>query len=137
MEVDLRSEEAASLAELDARVRKAIDAAVTAENARWRHSAKVSAEVRLVGDRPAGRTPDTSDIVRAAGSVLSALRQRVVLDTSSTDANVAMARGVPAITIGGGGTGEGAHSLDESFDTVGAVEGLRQAILLGVALAQP
>ena len=137
MEVDLRSEEAASLAELDARVRKAIDAAVTAENARWRHSAKVSAEVRLVGDRPAGRTPDTSDIVRAAGSVLSALRQRVVLDTSSTDANVAMARGVPAITIGGGGTGEGAHSLDESFDTAGAVEGLRQAILLGVALAHP
>jgi hypothetical protein len=48
-----------------------------------------------------------------------------------------MARGVPAITIGGGGTGEGAHSLDETFDTTGAVEGLRQAILLGVALAQP
>ncbi|MGV3516817.1 M20/M25/M40 family metallo-hydrolase, partial [Luteitalea sp.] len=137
MEVDLRSEEAASLAELDARVRKAIDAAVTAENARWRHSAKVSADVRLVGDRPAGRTPDTSDIVRAASSVLSALRHRVVLETSSTDANVPMARGVPAITIGGGGTGEGAHSLDESFDTAGAVEGLRQAILLGVALAHP
>ena len=137
MEVDLRSEDAASLAQLDADFRKAIDAAVAAENARWRHSSRVTAELALVGDRPAGRTADTSDIVKAAGSVLRALGLTVALDTSSTDANVAMARGVPAITIGGGGTGNASHSLDESFDTAGGVDGLRQAILLAIALAQP
>ena len=137
MEVDLRSEDAASLADLDARLRKAIDAAVTAENARWRHPSKVTVELSLVGDRPAGRTADTSDIVKAAGSVLRALRLPVALDTSSTDANVAMARGIPAITIGGGGSGNATHSLDESFDPEGGVDGLRQAILLAIALAQP
>ncbi|BCS33716.1 peptidase M20 [Luteitalea sp. TBR-22] len=137
MEVDLRSESARSLADLDTRVRSAIEAAVVAENGRWRHASKVKADVRLVGDRPAGRTADTSDIVLAARSVLEALKQPVVLDTSSTDANVPMNLGIPAITIGGGGTGQGSHSLDESFDSRDAVVGLRQAILLAAALAQP
>ncbi|AMY10621.1 Succinyl-diaminopimelate desuccinylase [Luteitalea pratensis] len=137
MEVDLRSEDAAELAELDARLRQAVEAAVRAENGRWRHPAKVTLDLALVGDRPAGRTSDTSDIMQAAGSVLRALRLPVALRTSSTDANVAMARGIPAITIGGGGSGHAAHSLTESFDPAGGVEGVRQAILLAIALAQP
>ena len=137
MEVDLRSEDAAALASLDARFRQAAEAAVTAENERWRHAATVTLDLALVGDRPAGRTADTSDIVKAAGSVLRVLRLPLALRTSSTDANVAMARGIPAITIGGGGRGQAAHSLNESFDPAGGVEGLRQAILLAVALAQP
>ena len=91
----------------------------------------------MVGDRPAGRTSDTSDIVTAAVSVLRAFGQPATLATSSTDANVPMARGVPAITIGGGGRGDAAHSLEESFDPAGGVDGLRQAILLAIALAQP
>ncbi len=137
MEVDLRSEDASALLDLDRRMRQAIAAGVSAENARWGHAQQVSVEVTLVGDRPAGRTADTSGIVRTAISVLNALRLPVALGASSTDANVPMARGVPAITIGGGGTGRAAHSLDESFDTQGAVDGLRQAILLTIALAQP
>lgn len=137
IEVDLRSEDAGALEELEGRVRKAIDAAVVAENARWQHPARVTVEVALVGDRPAGRTADTSDIVRAAGSVLTALNLPVVLETSSTDANVPMARSIPAITIGGGGAGAAAHSLQESFDVTGGADGLRQAILLAVAIAQP
>lgn len=137
MEVDLRSEDAGALADLDARVRKVIDAAVVAENARWQHAQRVTVDVALVGDRPAGRTADTSDIVRAASSVLRALRLPVALDSSSTDANVPMAKGIPAITIGGGGTAFGTHSLQESFDTGDAVQGLRQAILLAATLAQP
>lgn len=137
IEIDLRSEAAPALADLDGRVRRAIDAAVDAENARWQHASKVSVDVALVGDRPAGRTADTSDIVKAAGSVLSAFDKPLVLKMSSTDANVAMARSIPAITIGGGGTGSASHSLEESFDTTGGVDGLRQAILLAVALAQP
>ncbi len=137
IEVDLRSEEPGPLAALDARLHQAIAAAVAAENDRWRHAAKVTAEVTVVGDRPAGRTSDTSDIVQAASSVLRALRLPVVLDASSTDANVPMARGVPAITIGGGGGSTGSHSLDERFETTGGGDGLRQAILLAVALAQP
>jgi tripeptide aminopeptidase len=137
MEVDLRSEAAAALADLDVRVRRVIDAAVASENGRWQHAQRVTVEVSLVGDRPAGRTPDTSDIVRAASSVLRALRLPVVTDTSSTDANVPMAKGIPAITIGGGGRASGSHSLEETFETTDAVQGLRRAILLAAALAEP
>ena len=93
--------------------------------------------MKLVGDRPAGRTADTSDIVVAASSVLQALSLPVALRNSSTDANVPMARGVPAITIGGGGRGVGAHSLEESFEIAGGTDGVRQAILMAIALAQP
>ncbi len=138
MELDLRSEDAATLADLDRRARRAIDAAAAGENARWRDStARVSVEVEMVGDRPAGRTADTSGIVQTAVSVLRALDLPVSLGASSTDANVPMARGVPAITIGGGGIGRAAHSLDESFDATGGVDGLRHAILLTIALARP
>ena len=137
MEVDLRSEDARALADLDRKFRAAVEAAVAGENARWRSTSRVSADIAMVGDRPAGRTADTSPIVEAAGSVLRALGLPVALETSSTDANVAMARGVPAITIGGGGTGTASHSLDEAFDTRGGVDGLKQAILLTIALAQP
>ncbi|MCC6163705.1 MAG: M20/M25/M40 family metallo-hydrolase [Acidobacteria bacterium] len=137
IEIDLRSEQPEPLAGLDAHVRKAIEGAVAAENARWRHTATVTADVELVGDRPAGRTPDTSDIVQAAMSVLRTVGRPASLHTSSTDSNVAMARGVPAITIGGGGIGSGSHSLQESFDVTGGGDGLRQAILLTIALAQP
>lgn len=137
MEVDLRSEHAGTLGELDARFRAAVAAAVAAENGRWPASTPVTADVRLVGDRPAGRTADTSAIVRAAASVLRALDMPVSLETSSTDANVAMAAGVPAITIGGGGTDVGTHSLEEAIDLAGSAAGTRQALLMAIALSQP
>lgn len=138
MEVDLRSEDAGSLAELDGRVRAAIEGAAADENARWKHpTGKVVAEMTLVGDRPAGRTPDDAPIVRAAVSVLRALKLPADRHTSSTDANVGMSLKVPSITVGGGGSGSRTHSLDEAYDTAGGVEGLRQAILLAIALAQP
>ncbi|HTV03255.1 MAG TPA: M20/M25/M40 family metallo-hydrolase [Luteitalea sp.] len=137
VEVDLRSEESGPLQALDAKVRAAVEAAVQAENTRWNHAQRITVDMKLVGDRPAGRTADTSDVVVAARSVLRALSLPVVLENSSTDANVAMARGIPAITIGGGGRGTGAHSLEESFDTTGGVDGTRQAILMAIALAQP
>lgn len=137
MEIDLRSEAASALADLDGRVRKIVEAAAAAESARWAHAQRVTVEMTLVGDRPAGRTADTSEIVRAASSVLRALRLPVATDNSSTDANVPMARGIPAITVGGGGRAAATHSLQESFDVTDAVQGLRQAILLTAALAQP
>ena len=61
---------------------------------------------------------------------------RPLLTASSTDANVPMQLGVPAVTIGGGGKGTGAHSLDESFDSTDSWKGPQAALLLVVALAQ-
>ncbi len=137
MEVDLRSESADALADLDRQLKSAVAAAVSTENGRWSTTTTVSVETKLVGNRPAGRTPDTSDIVVAALSVNRALGFQGDLGTSSTDANTPMSLGVPAITIGGGGRGRGAHSLEEEFDSTGSADGTRRAVLLAIALAQP
>jgi len=68
--------------------------------------------------------------------VSRALQIEEVLREGSTDSNVPMNLGIPAITISGGGSGSGAHSLNEMFDTKDSVRGTQRAILLVVALAR-
>ena len=136
MEVDMRSSDPASLAAVDAQFHRAVEDAVAEENRRWNHPNMVTAETELVGDRPAGNTPEDSPIVRAAVAVNRALGFPVNLGEGSTDSNVPMNLGLPAITIGGGGRGQGAHSLDEQFDTTDSWKGTQRAVLLAVALAQ-
>ena len=114
---------------------KAVDDAVADENARW-NSRALTVEKTLVGNRPAGRTPAESPIVLAAVSVTKALDLPVSLDEGSTDSNIPMSLGIPAITIDGGGRGTGAHALDESFDTTDSWQGTQRALLLAIALAQ-
>ena len=136
MEVDLRSSSTAALATLDGEFKKAVDDAVKDENARWNSPRSVSARVELIGDRAAGRTVETAPIVRTALSVAQALGLSVPLTESSTDASVAIARGIPAIAIGAGGRGMGQHSTAETFDTTDAWRGTQYAVLLVVALAR-
>jgi di/tripeptidase len=94
-------------------------------------------EKQLVGDRPAGGTPPESPIVLAAVSATKALGLMTTLDEGSTDSNIAMNMGIPAITIDGGGRGSGAHALDESFDVTNSWQGTQRALLIALALAQP
>ena len=65
-----------------------------------------------------------------------ALGLPVSLDEGSTDSNMAMSMGIPAITIDGGGRGTGAHALDEAFDTTNSWQGTQRALLIALALAQ-
>jgi acetylornithine deacetylase/succinyl-diaminopimelate desuccinylase-like protein len=136
MEVDMRSSDQASLQSVDAKFHKAVDDAVADENARW-GSRQLTVEKTLVGDRPAGRTQANAPIVTAAVSVTKALNLPVSLDEGSTDSNIPMNMGIPAITIDGGGRGRGAHALDESFDSTDLWQGTQRALLLAIALAQP
>lgn len=136
-EVDMRSSDARALEAVDARFREAVKAAVAAENARWNGRGAVTADAELVGRRAAGRTDANTPIVQAAVSVTRALQLPVSLEEGSTDANVPMALGIPALTIDGGGTGRGAHSLGESFDSTNAWQGTARALLLAVALSHP
>jgi acetylornithine deacetylase/succinyl-diaminopimelate desuccinylase-like protein len=117
MEVDLRSETAAALAEIDARLQKALREAVTEEKARWPQSkAALSVVIDTIGLRPAGSTPDSSLIVRTSLAAARTMSIYTPLTISSTDANVPMNLRIPAVTLDGGGRGTGAHSLDESYD---------------------
>jgi tripeptide aminopeptidase len=135
MEVDLRSAGAAELAALTEKFDRAIDAAVREENARWTSAPGVSAKRELVGDRPAGRTPDDAPIIRRAQQAARALGISLPQNESSTDANLPMQLNVPAVTIGGGGAGSGQHTTNEVFDTTESWRGTQFALLLTLALA--
>jgi acetylornithine deacetylase/succinyl-diaminopimelate desuccinylase-like protein len=136
MEVDMRSADEASLKSLDQKFKAAVQSAVEEENRRWNDRGQVSASPELVGLRPAGQTPRDSAIVQTTMAVSRALGIPEELREGSTDSNVPMSMHIPAVTISGGGTGSGAHSLNETFDTTNAWMGVERAILLAVALAR-
>jgi tripeptide aminopeptidase len=136
MEVDMRSSDPAALAAVDGNFQKAVDAAVAEENQRWGKPNVISATKELVGDRPAGSTPENSPIVRTGLATATALGLTANLGEGSTDSNIPMSMKIPAITIGGGGRGRDAHALTESFDTTDSWHGTQHALLLTIALVQ-
>jgi acetylornithine deacetylase/succinyl-diaminopimelate desuccinylase-like protein len=137
MDVDMRSESPEELAKLDVQVRKAIQDAVAAEIARWLGSNKgLSARIDTIGIRPTGAQSDTAFVVRTALSAGARVGLRPTIGASSTDANVPIALGIPAVTIDGGGSGGGAHSHDEWYDDGAAgYRGPQWALRLIAALA--
>ena len=136
MEVDMRSSDPASLKALDDKFHAALREAVEEENRRWNNRGPVTVSAELVGVRPPGQTPPDSPIVQTMLAVSRALGIQEMLREGSTDANVPMNLGIPAITISGGGEGKGAHSLNESFDTRDSWRGTQRAVLLMAALAR-
>jgi acetylornithine deacetylase/succinyl-diaminopimelate desuccinylase-like protein len=136
MEVDMRSSDPASLKEVDTKFNAAVKEAVAEENARWNNRGPVTAAAELVGVRPAGQTPKDSPIVQTALAVSRAMQIEEVLREGSTDSNVPMNLGIPAITISGGGAGTGAHSLNETFNGKDSWRGTQRALLLAIALAR-
>ncbi len=136
MEVDMRSADKDSLEAVNTKFKAAVGQAVEEENRRWNNRGAVSVSNELVGVRPAGRTPADSAIVTTASAVSQLFGFSGRLGEGSTDSNVPMNRGIPAVTIGGGGIGAGAHSSSETFDTTDSWIGTQRALLLTVALAR-
>ena len=86
--------------------------------------------MKLIGDRPGGETPKDAPLVRLAEAATRALGAAPRLDCSSTDSNIAISLGVPAITVGAGGLSANAHTLDEWYDPRGRELALNRALLL-------
>ncbi|WP_236033536.1 M20/M25/M40 family metallo-hydrolase [Belnapia mucosa] len=117
MEVDLRSQSAEELARLEAEFLRAVEAAAAEENAaRSTREGPVTVEVAPIGDRPAGHTPVEAPIVQLATAAVAAHGYTPRQEYSSTDANIPMSLGIPAVKIGSGGRGGRAHSLEEWID---------------------
>lgn len=136
MEVDMRSSDKDSLETINSKYKAAVQEAIDEENKRWKGRGPVSVSNELVGYRPAGSTPADATIVKTAIEVTKLFGAAGDLREGSTDSNVPMNLGIPAITIGAGGQGSAAHALDESFNTKDSYLGTQRGLLLAVALAR-
>lgn len=132
-EFDERSVDVKSLDELDARFKAAVQAGLDEENARWSDKGKIAVKIEKVGDRPAGQTDPNSPLVQAATESILALKLgKPRYNSSSSDSNIPMNLGIPAITVGGGGQDRGAHSLNETDDVTDAYKGPQNALLIAL-----
>src|SRR5580658_182319 len=136
MEVDMRSSGKDAVETVHGKYKAAVQQAVEEENARWNKRSPVSIDNALVGYRPAGVTPADSAIVITAIAATKLFGGAGTLGEGSTDSNVPMNLGIPAVTIGAGGQGSGAHALEETFDTKDSYRGTQRGLLLAVALAR-
>ena len=131
IEVDLRSAAERELQRLDAFFRRAVREAVDEENATRRvGDLPLKLKVDLIGERPTGETRADAPIVEVALEATRALGVAPRLDQSSTDSNLPISLGIPAITLGAGGSSGSSHSLDEWYDPRERVLGLKRGLLV-------
>jgi tripeptide aminopeptidase len=139
MRVDIRSTSTPEIERLERALRSALDMAVANETKAMSQSGKeralgLSAEVVTIGDRPGGELPPEARILQVIRSVDAHLGNVAQVQRASTDANIPLSLGREAIAIGGGGTGGGAHTLQEWFDCTGRDFGLKRILLTLLAL---
>jgi len=136
MEVDLRSAADAELRRLDAFFRRAVKEALDEENnVRRPGDAPLKLQLDLIGERPSGETPADSPLVKLAieSTKLAGVEPR--LDLSSTDSNLPISLGIPAITLGAGGTAGASHTLAEWYEPRDRDKGLKRGLLVILGLA--
>ncbi|MBV8728636.1 MAG: M20/M25/M40 family metallo-hydrolase [Acidobacteriia bacterium] len=131
--VDIRSESNSKIEELVDILSTAVDRARDLENQRAA-AGKVSAKIREIGSRPAAALPENAAILQYIRAVDAHLGVRSRPDCSSTDANIPISMGVPAVAIGAGGQGGGAHTTQEWFRPEGRDLGLKRILLLLILL---
>jgi len=131
MEVDLRSASEEELLRLDAFFRRAVREAVDDENIMRRNgNLPLELSVKLIGERPSGETPSGSPMVELAQEATRALGFTPRLEMASTDSNLPISMGIPAITLGAGGSSGNSHTLDEWYDPRGRDLALKRALLV-------
>jgi len=137
IKVDIRSESEEELGRLESALRESIAAGVRdeMEPPRDRYKGALEWKVELLGSRPGGELAADSPLLAALRAADESIGNQSRLERSSTDANIPLAMGIEAISIGAGGSGGGAHSLQEWYDPAGREAGLKRALLtiLGVS----
>lgn len=137
LEIDVRSEHTRALDQMEAEVHRAVAAAVHEENARRaRDTRALVAHIVRIGDRPGGETDPAHPLVQAAAAITILGGGEPELAIASTDANVPIGLGIPAIAIGAGGQGGDAHSSSEWFENVHGTRGVARALAIVLAAAQ-
>ena len=137
--IDLRSTDGGQLVRLEVALHRAVEDAVTHWNARTRGNASnerpLTFEIKKIGDRPAAALPNDSPILETLRAVDRHLRLRTDERLGSTDANIPLSLGVPALSMGAGGEGGGAHTQAEWYSAKDRETGLRRVLLFLLAVA--
>jgi len=137
LDIDLRSEEPSALERLDEAVKKVFQRAFEDENRTRRPgTALLSLVVDRVGDRPSGLTPRSHPLVQAAVAATRAVGHEHRLACASTDANLPIALGVPAVALGAGGRAGDAHLPTEWYENDKGALGIVRALLVTAAMAE-
>ena len=140
VKVDLRSESAAELDRAESALRKAMEAGVAEEMTAAKElghaeDPRIEIRYRSLGERPGGELPDDAPLLEAVRQADRYLENQSRLERSSTDANIPLSLGIPAVSIGGGGRSGGAHSPGEWYDPSGRELGVKRILLTALAIA--
>jgi acetylornithine deacetylase/succinyl-diaminopimelate desuccinylase-like protein len=132
--VDIRSVSQEEIVRQEVRLHRAVEDAVLAARQPGRH--RLRHTIRITGHRPAGKLAERSFLAESVRAVDRHLQLRTRWRIASTDANIPLSLGVPAVSVGGGGTGGGAHTLEEWYDPAGRDLALRRILLLALVAAE-
>lgn len=135
MEVDMRALDPERLNTIDHILQEAIKEGVAQQNEIRRLGDPVTVDVEMIGDRPSGHTAKETPLVQRGIAANTAMGAKAVLGTGSTDANIPISLGIPAITLGGGGVAGGGHSLHEWFLNKEGYKGIQRTLLVVLAEA--
>ena len=135
MEIDMRSGSQDKLDDIDAVLQAAVEQALQEENAGRLDGPELTVEVKRVGTRPAAMQPLTNPVVQRAMAATTAFGIEPSLRISSTDSNLPISKGVPAVTMSRGGVSEGAHSPDEWWQNVDGHVGIQIGLVTLLAEA--
>lgn len=134
MRVDTRSASVEQLDRLERALREAVKESLSEVNGKKKQEA-LNADVQVIGNRPAADLPSDSHLLKMIRAVDAHLNNYSRIQRASTDANIPLSLGREAIAIGAGGSGGGAHTLNEWYDPAGRDLGLKRILLLMLALA--
>lgn len=139
--IDIRSTSTAQLLRLEVALHRAVEDAVAHWNSRAKNGAgngdkPLTFQIAKIGDRPAAQLPEDSALLEALRSVDRHLRLRTDLRLGSTDANLPLSLGIPAVSLGAGGEGGGAHTQAEWYSAKDRETGLRRVLLLTLAMLE-
>lgn len=136
MLIDMRSESTAELERLSVDLEKAVCTACEEEQKRWNSDKKLEYLIEMVGNRPAGTQPDDCPIVKIAEKAIHAVGCEPELAMGgSTDANIPISLGIPAIAVGRGNKGGGIHTVDEWFEPVDAYKAPQKNLLMALYIS--
>ena len=141
MKVDLRSESEAELAKLENFLRESIQSGIDEEMSAARDrgmagsASMIDLKISVLGVRPAGELPENSPLLAALLAADTRLGNRSRRERSSTDANIPLSVGIPAISLGAGGRSGGAHTIDEWYEPTNRELGLQRVALTVLAVA--